>query len=93
MKLDLPDPLYKRLHKYSIFANLPISSLIERWANYFEAKANGSSSPAVAELPVREYGTTKLDPLRPPDLFHTRARGTFGSRRIEKDHSSPNSKR
>jgi len=79
MKLDMPDPLYKRLHKYSVFANLAVPSLIERWADYFEAKANGSSSPIVVELPVTEYGGKKLDPLRPPDLFHTRARGNFGS--------------
>jgi hypothetical protein len=80
MKLDLPDPLYTRLHKYSVFANLPVPSLIERWADYFEAKANNrNSAPAVAETPAAAYEAKRLDPLRPPDLFHTRARGTFGS--------------
>ena len=79
MKLDIPDQLYRRL-KYSVFANLPVPSLIERWADYFEAKANKcTAAPAVAELPVTEYGSKKLDAFRPPDLFHTRVRGNFGS--------------
>jgi len=79
MKLDLPDPLYKRLHQYSVFANLQIPSLIERWADYFEAKANdGASAPTAREIPPTESLAKKLDPLRPPDLFHTRVRGTFG---------------
>jgi hypothetical protein len=79
-KIELPEPLYKRIHKYAVFANLAVPSLIERWADYFEAKANNSSgAPTAAEVPVAEYGAKKLDPLRPPDLFHTRARGNFGS--------------
>src|SRR5436189_265108 len=80
MKIDLPDPLYTRLNKYSVFANLPVPSLIERWADYFEAKAkNGTGAARTAETPVAEYAAKKLDPLRPPDLFHTRVRGNFGS--------------
>jgi hypothetical protein len=80
MKLDVPDPLYNRLHKYSVFANLAVPSLIERWADYFEAKANnGTAAAKAAEMPAAEYAAEKLDPLRPPDLFHTRARGNFGS--------------
>jgi hypothetical protein len=78
MKLDLPDPLYKRLHKYSVFANLQVPFLIERWADYFEAKANDVSAPVAPEIPATEPGAKKLDPLRPPDLFHTRVRGNLG---------------
>lgn len=80
MKIDIPDPLYSRLHKYSVFANLPIPSLIERWADYFEAKANGHVDAAtVPETVESNNGAKKLNPLRPPGLLHTRVHGTLGS--------------
>ncbi len=80
MKLDLPDPVYNRLHKYSVIANLPVPSLIERWADYFEEKANNGGVAAVpAPVDVSDNQAQKFNPLRPPNLFHTRVRGTFGS--------------
>jgi hypothetical protein len=76
MKLDIPDPLGVRLQRYSVVSNLPVPSLIERWADYFEEKANRTTVPAPAAKEVPEGGRT-FDPLRPPDLAHTRARGNF----------------
>src|SRR5205814_8636802 len=46
---------------------------------HFEGRSNGSKALTVAEIPTISYGARTLDPLRPPDLFHTRVRGTFGS--------------
>jgi hypothetical protein len=78
--LHIPDRLYKRLQKHAIpFVDLTPVSVIERLVDNFEKSPNGSKASIMAETPVAEYGAKKLDPLRPPDLFHTRARGTFGS--------------
>src|SRR5437016_13677473 len=80
IKLEISDGLYKRIQKHAIpFVDLTPVSVIERWADHFEKTSNGSSPPTVAESPTTEYGAKNLNPLRPPDLFHTRARGTFGS--------------
>jgi len=80
IKLEIPDRLYERLQKHAIpFVDMTPVSVIERWADHFEKTSNGSAAPTAAELPVTKYGAKKLNPLRPPDLFHTRARGTFGS--------------
>jgi hypothetical protein len=76
--LEIPERLYERMQKHAVpFVDTPLS-VIERWADHYE-RANGSAPPRVAEKPAIEYGgAKKLNPLRPPDLFHTRARGTFG---------------
>jgi hypothetical protein len=76
--LEIPETLYKRMQKHAIpFVDTPLS-VIERWADHFERTHNGLGSPRVADEPAAEYEAKKLDPLHPPDLFHTRARGTFG---------------
>src|SRR5438046_4532767 len=76
--LEIPEALYKRLQKHAVpFVDTPLS-VIEKWADHFEYAQNGKTA-STAELPTVEYGAKKLDPLRPPDLFHTRARGTFGT--------------
>ena len=77
--LEIPDRLYKRLQKHAVpFVDTPLS-VIERWADHFERTTNGSGPPKVAEQPAVQYGAKKLDPIRPPDLFHTRVRGSFGA--------------
>src|SRR5947207_4764521 len=79
--LEIPEALYKRLQKHAVpFVDTPLS-VIEKWADHFEYAQNGKTA-STAELPTVEYGAKKLDPLRPPDLFHTRVRGTFGSTRF-----------
>ena len=76
--LEIPEGLYKRLQRHAVpFVDTPLS-VIEKWADHFEHAQNGKTA-STAELPTSEYGAKKLDPLHPPDLFHTRARGTFGS--------------
>lgn len=77
--LEIPERLYKRLQKYAVpFVDTPLS-VIEKWADHFERTTNGSAAATVTEQPSIEYGAKKLDPIRPPDLFHTRARGIFGN--------------
>lgn len=73
IQLEIPEALYKRLQKHAVpFVDTPLS-VIEKWADHFET----AKAASIAELPTVEYGAKKLDPIRPPDLFHTRARGTF----------------
>src|SRR5438046_2516050 len=79
-QIEIPDSLYKRLQKHAIpFVDHTPLSVIERWADHFDAQANGSAEGKVSEAAVTEYRTKKLDALHPPDLFHTRSRGTFAS--------------
>ena len=78
VKLEISDALYRRLQKHAVpFIDTPLS-VIEKWADHFE-HTQTDKAPSTAELPTVEYGAKKLDPIHPPDLFHTRARGTFGS--------------
>ena len=77
--LEIPDRLYKRMQKHAEpLVDTPLS-VIERWADHFERTTNGSMPPKVAEQPAIQYGAKKLDPFHPPDLFHTRVRGSFGA--------------
>lgn len=79
--LQIPEALYKRLQKHAVpFVDTPLS-VIEKWADHFEHAQNGKTA-STAELPMIEYGAKKLDPLHPPDLSHTRARGTLGANRF-----------
>src|SRR5437867_753548 len=76
--LEIPEELYKRLQRHAVpFVDTPLS-VIKKWADHFERAHNGITA-STAEVPTAEYGAKKLDAFRPPDLFHTRARGTFGS--------------
>ena len=80
MKIELPDSVYHRLDRYSIIANLPLPALIERWADYFEQKAsNGATAAPSIAAADHDNHAQKFNPLRPPNLFHTRVRGTFDS--------------
>lgn len=76
MRIDVSDELGARLYKYSVVSNLPVPALIERWADYFEEKANRASAPTPAAKPLTD-GARAFDALRPPNLAHTRARGHF----------------
>ena len=78
--LEIPDSLYKRIQKHAIpFVDLTPISVIERWADHFESIPNEAR-----KMPLPIESTTDLlvrtfDPLQPPDLFHTRSQGIFGS--------------
>jgi hypothetical protein len=77
--LEIPDDLYKRMQKHAVpFVDTPLT-VIQRWADHFERMTNGSAPTKVAEQPAIQYGAKKIDAFHPPDLFHTRARGTFGA--------------
>jgi hypothetical protein len=78
--IEIPESLYTRLQKHAIpFVDHTPVSVIERWADHFDAQLNGRVDGKVAEAATAEYGTKTLNAMRPPDLFHTRVRGTFGS--------------
>lgn len=80
IKLEIPESLFTRIQKHAIpFVDLTPVSVIERWADHFEeqpAQSNGQSAPSFHKAePVGK----KFSPLTPPDLMHTRCRGTFGT--------------
>lgn len=75
--LQISEALYQRLQKHAVpFVDTPLS-VIERFADHYE-KTQKTKATSTLESPTVEYGAKKLDPLHPPDLFHTRARGTLG---------------
>jgi hypothetical protein len=82
MRIDIPDELGARLHRYSVVSNLSVPLLIERWAEYFEEKASRAEPPsAIRSAPD---GARAFDPVRPPNLAHTRAHGTFDGAQFSK---------
>jgi hypothetical protein len=82
--LEITDELFRRLQEHAIpLVDTPIS-VIERGMELLEGRASKAQSAVIAETPSVEYGTKRLDPFNPPDLFHTRARGTFGESSFSK---------
>jgi len=77
--LDIPDKLFQRLQKYAVpLVDTPIS-VIEKWADYFEEKTGGATAPVPIESSTETKTKKKFNPLQPPDLRFTRARGKFGA--------------
>jgi len=80
IQIDIPDNLFKRLQKHAIpFVDLTPVSVIERWADHFEANSIGGSKGEFSESNHTENSAGEFNPLQPPDLLHTRARGSLGS--------------
>ena len=79
IRLDLPDSLFKRLQRHATpFVDTPLS-VIERWADHFDAKLNGIIKEVSSGGDTSNRAIKKFNPVQPPDLLHTRSRGTFGS--------------
>lgn len=82
VQITIPDRLYESLKRHAIpFVDTTPVEVIERWARYFDEQVEGPA-PATAPIPeTRQLGENpaEFDPLHPPSLFHTRARGAFGS--------------
>jgi len=80
IKLEIPESLFTRIQKHAIpFVDLTPVSVIERWADYFEgqpSESNGQSAPLCHKA---ESVGKKFSPSTPPDLMHSRCRGTFGA--------------
>jgi len=75
MTLEIPPQLFARLQKHAIpLVDTPIS-VIERWADHYEATAGSTGSKSPSSLV--EAGRS-FDPLSPPDLLHTRVEGRLG---------------
>jgi hypothetical protein len=82
-KIEIPEPLYKRLQKHAVpFVDTPIS-VIERMADHFEVTFGARTSPKAGTNGESEKSDRKLNELHPPDLMHTRCRGTFGTELFE----------
>jgi len=87
MQIEIPEPLLKRLQKHAIpFVDATPLSVIERWADFFEQhnqqkEFKPDSKPINAKQISVEFpnGLRQFDAKRPPNLFHTRVRGEFGS--------------
>ena len=81
-QINIPDDLFKTLQKHAIpFVDLTPVSVIERWAKYFDEQSDLPTDKVSAGAAKSHQNSdlTEFDPVRPPDLFHTRARGTFGT--------------
>jgi hypothetical protein len=78
-QIEIPEPLFKRLQQHAVpFVDTPVS-VIERMADHFEVTYGAKASPEVKTSAEPEKGARKLNGIHPPDLMHTRCRGTFGS--------------
>jgi hypothetical protein len=54
-------------------------AFIDRLVDYFERTTNVFVSLKLSDQSVVQYVVKKLDSIHPPDLFHTRVRGSFGA--------------
>ena len=76
--LEIPDSLFARIQKHAIpFVDLTPVAVLQRWSDHFEG--NGVTASPEVKVLAPEDSAKKFNPLTPPDLMHTRCRGTFGS--------------
>ncbi|MEO5914088.1 MAG: hypothetical protein ABIS50_07640 [Luteolibacter sp.] len=82
--LEIPDSLFQRLQKHAIpLVDTPLS-VIERWADHFEATLPAPPTKTEPTNGIAPSSTNRFDPLNPPDLLHTRVEGSFGARHFRK---------
>ena len=80
IKLEIPESLFTRIQKHAIpFVDLTPVSVIERWADHFEGQKIGTNGHPSPRSTAPEVPGKKFSPVNPPDLMHTRCRGTFGT--------------
>lgn len=84
--LEIPEPLFERIKNNAIpFVDHSPLDVIQRWADHFEkAPLPGHTSSTTLPSPPSEISERILDPLAPPNLLHTRCRGTFGDTPFKK---------
>jgi hypothetical protein len=83
INLEIPDSLFTRIQKHAIpFVDLTPISVIERWADHFEGQSGITDSKPAPPSP--EPLGKVFSPATPPDLMHTRCRGTFGTQHFRK---------
>ncbi|MCE9611131.1 MAG: hypothetical protein K8R23_13130 [Chthoniobacter sp.] len=61
------------------FVDLTPISVIERWADHFEGQKTETNGHPKTASPTPELPGKMFSPVNPPDLMHTRCRGTFGT--------------
>jgi hypothetical protein len=74
--LEIPPHLFERLQKLAIPLVDTLATVVERLADHYEATA---STPPSGISANSLNGFKKFDPVKPPDLLHTRVEGTFSS--------------
>ena len=85
INLEIPESLFTRIQKHAIpFVDLTPISVIERWADHFEAREVETNNHPTSVSTAPELPGRKFSPLNPPDLMHTRCRGTFGAHSFRK---------
>ncbi len=81
--LEIPDALFSRIIKHAVpFVDKTPISVIEKWADHYEKTHAPGNVPPPASISVpRTFEGTgkKFSATQPPDLFHTRCKGTFDS--------------
>jgi hypothetical protein len=76
--IEISETLYQRLQKHAVpFVDTPVT-VIERWADHFEAKSSDAIKKPLPNI-ISDRPNKKFNPIQPPDLFHTRSQGNFGS--------------
>ena len=73
--LEISPHLFERLQKLAIPLVDTPATVIERLADHYEATAG---TPTNGTPAVSPNGVRRFDPVKPPDLLHTRVEGTFG---------------
>jgi hypothetical protein len=80
MNIEIPDELFSRIQSHAKpFVDLTPAAVIQRWADHFDKVQPPQDGPAGPSERAPHDDIERFDPLRPPDLFHTRVRGTFGT--------------
>lgn len=78
--LQIPESLFARIQKHAIpFVDLTPISVIERWADHFEGKPDRQRAHGSVPVSESDLIENRFDPVAPPDLMHTRCRGTLGN--------------
>jgi hypothetical protein len=86
MQIEIPEALFARLQKHATPLVDTPSSVIERWADFYEEQNTRSISLANSNISDSKHSVgdnpqpmRQLSAERPPSLLHTRVRGQFGA--------------
>jgi len=78
IQIEVSDTLFNRLKRHTT-SRETTALVIERLVDYFESSAPVNNKRIQPDLEVVDLAIKKFNATQPPDLFHTRSRGTFGS--------------
>lgn len=85
IQIEIPETLFARIKNNAIpFVDLTPVSVLERWADHFENGKPHAGNPSAGVAEPTEFSGKKFSPFTPPDLMHTRCRGTLGAASFRK---------